>query len=138
MTIEDAVKLVNEKYLDNKPKRWIHDPVAYTLYEVWKIVDSKEVYSPSYATVEIHPCKGCEDYIEPNDCKSRGGCGKPTTNADRIRSMSDEELSSWLNRLDIDCPDGVASCVNPIDCVKCWLDWLKSPAGGEQDAETDG
>lgn len=22
----------------------------------------------------IHPCKGCEDYIQPDGCKSNGGC----------------------------------------------------------------
>ena len=21
-----------------------------------------------------HPCEGCEDFIPPNGCKSRGGC----------------------------------------------------------------
>lgn len=24
-----------------------------------------------------HPCKGCEDFIEPNGCKSNGGCAEP-------------------------------------------------------------
>lgn len=47
MSIEDAVKLLREKYAENKGKRWIKNPVAYTLYEVWKISDSKVVYRPS-------------------------------------------------------------------------------------------
>ena len=47
MSLEDAIELIRKKYGDNAQKRWINDPVAYTLYEVWKIVDSKTVYVPS-------------------------------------------------------------------------------------------
>jgi hypothetical protein len=50
----------------------------------------------------INPCRGCLDYGE-DGCKSNGGCGRPPTNADRIRSMTDEELAdeilSWFNWL---------------------------------------
>lgn len=29
--------------------------------------------------LDINPCDGCEDYEEPNGCKSNGGCaGKQT------------------------------------------------------------
>lgn len=49
---------------------------------------------------------------------------KPT-NADRIRAMSDEELAEMLCRVETDGraygPSGKAY----------WLNWLKSPAGGE-------
>ncbi len=41
MTIGDAIMLIIDKYHDNKMKQWVIDPVAYTLYEVWKIVESK-------------------------------------------------------------------------------------------------
>lgn len=47
MSIEDAIQLLRDKYEDNKDKKWVHNPVAYTLYEVWKIADSKVVYRPS-------------------------------------------------------------------------------------------
>jgi hypothetical protein len=47
MSIEDAIDLIRSKYEDNKGKKWVQNPVAYTLYEVWKIVDSKVVYHPS-------------------------------------------------------------------------------------------
>lgn len=110
MTIEDAVKLINEKYVDNKPKRWIHDPVAYTLYEVWKIADSKEVYSPSYATVH------------------------PTTNADRIRAMSDIELAKWVCSVHGSCPQfcPMQSDCDGEDCDGEWLDWLKQEVDSDQ------
>lgn len=47
MSIEEAIALIRSKYEDNKGKKWVQNPVAYTLYEVWKIVDSKVVYHPS-------------------------------------------------------------------------------------------
>ena len=47
MSIEDAIELLRAKYSENKDKRWIKNPVAYTLYEVWKIADSRVVYHPS-------------------------------------------------------------------------------------------
>ena len=70
-----------------------------------------------------------------------GGCiwssSKSKTNADRIRSSSDEELA-------VICEDGCPpqhECP-PIKgeemglrsvCQKCWLDWLKSPVEQEAD-----
>lgn len=49
------------------------------------------------------------------------------TNADRIRSMSDEKLADYLR---YDCPhDNV--CIHTCDeteCVDCWLDWLREEA----------
>lgn len=47
MTIGDAVTLIIDKYHDNRTKKWVKDPVAYTLYEVWKISESKLNYSPT-------------------------------------------------------------------------------------------
>lgn len=50
MTIEDAISLIRAKYEENMTKKWIRKPVAYTLYEVWKIVDSEVVLEPSAPT----------------------------------------------------------------------------------------
>ncbi len=52
------------------------------------------------------------------------------TNADRIRSMTDEELAEWLakhNERSAVCPNfGAHDC--QASCRKCWLDWLKQEA----------
>ena len=50
------------------------------------------------------------------------------TNADRIRSMTDEELAElfWI-RADCElCPNKEPYCSD--DCKKHWLDWLKKEA----------
>ena len=57
-----------------------------------------------------------------------------TTNADKIRNMSDEELAEFL---DIVEQDGISSqyadvpcdcCCESTECSKCWKEWLQSEA----------
>ena len=85
--------------------------------------------------LDIHPCRGCEDYDAPDGCKSNGGCGMTQTNADRIRSMTDEELAESLGIL-VDCREcshrNADDSCNIIDgsCQTQWLEWLKQEADG--------
>ena len=55
----------------------------------------------------------------------------PKTNADRIRSMTDEELAEFESER-MCCPPGKPGCeANNLtcdNCEKCWLDWLKQEA----------
>jgi hypothetical protein len=63
---------------------------------------------------------------------------KPITKADRIRSMTDEELAEIMAG---ECPPNYpnGNCREyeeydgNLDCSKCWLDWLKSPADKENE-----
>lgn len=58
----------------------------------------------------------------------------PTTNSDRIRAMSDDEMMEYMYH-NCHCPpelDELPSCpyrkknrVQTKDCRTCWLDWLK-------------
>lgn len=55
------------------------------------------------------------------------------TNADRIRSMSDEELADFIRELNECCLAGAGKvdCTRNEDCVDCrgvTLDWLQSEA----------
>ena len=59
--------------------------------------------------------------------------GKPQTNADRIRAMSDEELADFINHHNIcnirtgyECK--ITYCVI---CSQCGLDWLRQPVEEE-------
>ena len=59
------------------------------------------------------------------------------TNADRIRSLSDEELARMLAigcHETRECPT-ICDPIHPYDevvesCEKCWLNWLKEEAKG--------
>ena len=59
----------------------------------------------------------CPDIEVEIDCEYF----KPKTNADRIRSMTDEELA---NKMKHSCPPDVA-CTYENECVECWINWLK-------------
>lgn len=50
------------------------------------------------------------------------------TNADKIRSMTDEELARVM---DMVCPPDTA-CNDGQQCIKCWIEWLKQPAEEER------
>lgn len=65
-----------------------------------------------------------DSVVECEDFKS-----KTQTNADRIRSMTDEEMATWFEELHDrnTCPEFGAWDCNP-SCKKCWLDWLKKEA----------
>lgn len=77
----------------------------------------------------MNNCKYCKA-----DCALRGEenlkeCNGhiPMTNADRIRSMSDEEFAKILGVMCI-CPP-IGECAKTIDgCDVCWLEWLQQPA----------
>ena len=40
ITIEKAIKMLEEEYEFAKKQGWIKKPLAYALYEVWKRVDA--------------------------------------------------------------------------------------------------
>ena len=71
---------------------------------------------------------GAEPYIDI------GGefYNKPITNADRIRSMSDEELADFIDRCEMNDIDYAKTfcdlCNGQYECDQCRLDWLKQPA----------
>lgn len=94
-------------------------------------------------------CKGkrqiCENPTKCSGCRYfdfTGGYNKTTTNADRIRSMSDEELAENLYWF-CDLEERIGYCKNMPECEKlletedgvpekkcigCLLEWLKQPA----------
>ena len=71
---------------------------------------------------------GAEPYIDI------GGeyYNKPTTNADHIRAMSDEELAEFIYRCEMSEIDYAKTfcdlCNGQYECGQCRLDWLKQTA----------
>lgn len=60
---------------------------------------------------------------------------KPTTNADRIRAMSDEELANSkilcpYTAYDMDMCEKWITSGDTRDCAACALDWLRQEANG--------
>jgi hypothetical protein len=83
------------------------------------------------------PCSECRDFNKWSG--DEDAYEKPITNADHIRSMSDEELEKILNAFAIHFVVCDYACVECEDCELyklCHLpkgralDWLKQPFGG--------
>lgn len=79
----------------------------------------------------VEACGECDDFQ----------CFRvPPTNADYIRSMSDEELAKFIKHLDSgldeicdiqDISQDGNGCDRHENCYACYLDWLKQPAKEE-------
>lgn len=66
------------------------------------------------------------NYIEPKDCENceHYHSKYKKTNADRIRSMTDEELAEFFDNTCIENL-GKVRCDSYGRCYDCMLDWLK-------------
>jgi hypothetical protein len=77
--------------------------------------------------------------VDPATCQAVDYCPQatpPKTNADRIRSMTDEELAGWLERIRLCCATDLCGrncpfaevCYSSAAVPKETLDWLKQEA----------
>ena len=76
-----------------------------------------------FSSYKEHLCQDCLKELEWEPT--------PYTNADHIRSMTDEELAELLlnGNATLVCPNGCDGCNG--DCEGRMLDWLKQPYGGD-------
>lgn len=75
------------------------------------------------------PCSECKEF-------SKYEYENKKTNADRIRSMSDEELAAWIASMTTvcECCAEINECESPKCFNKCLHgveDWLQQPPKGE-------
>lgn len=95
------------------------------------MMDKDPYYEIKYKEIgENHYNVGYSSYKLENVLSWRDECfevvEKPQTNADRIRSMTDEELAEVLFGSCIEHM-GVEECSHPEEaCKSCVLDWLKA------------
>ena len=93
--------------------------------------------------MEHDGCVGCKYESESVESKYCMGCKQnaidkyePMTNADKIRSMSDEELAEFLYGLDHYWDDGqyilIIEDTNLNDGKEDILDWLQSEVKGSE------
>lgn len=77
---------------------------------------------------ELYPCK-------PDIFGKTYNAEYPSTNADRYRAMSDEELARTFAQTG-NCPPSPKYGHNCERCSKCWLDYLRHPAkDGDNDVD---
>lgn len=74
-----------------------------------------------------HTCN-CQHNSDSRDSESCCRCDSRTTNADRIRNMSDEELASFLDNVFNNFEVACDICTERTNCETCFKDWLQSEA----------
>lgn len=72
--------------------------------------------------------EGTFERVKYDDCQYRI---QHITNADRIRSMADNELAEFLDSIVQDWHQGTAQIGDRI--IDSWLNWLKEEAGEQDD-----
>lgn len=92
-----------------------------------------EMFLKAFDDSEEKTSCNCQHNSNPRDNEPCCRCDSRNTNADRIRSMTDEELAEF-----IPCPHLVNwiagkydTCIHPNGkdgCKKCMLNWLQSEA----------
>ena len=80
MTLEKALKLVQEKYERAKKVEYIHNPLAYALYKVWRMADEP--------AGEIKPQCGICAYAVKTDAFGRGNAYIECTNRGKLPNRS--------------------------------------------------
>lgn len=84
----------------------------------------------SFYYVETHRDGNSVTISKKEDiCRSCNGSGVvQITNSDYLRSMNDNELAFWIDKMYLKCPwcDYKTSCYG-IECSECIEKWLKQP-----------
>lgn len=86
----------------------------------------------TYPPIHAYRCRSCGWTQEERENITRVPIAtverKPITNADRIRSMTDEELAQFIwDAMDMICPNNCYEYPERL-CAVCILDWLKQEA----------
>lgn len=76
----------------------------------------------------LHDAANCfQDALEAKWRLESQRKGKPKTNGDKIRAMTDEELVKILSSGPFVCQIASVPCEDMPGCEECWLAWLRSP-----------
>lgn len=94
----------------------------------------KGCYNCKHDTPTGHPCETCLSThgkdLQPTNWEAAENY-EPSTNADRIRAMTDEELARFLVDISADCTSRCECCAYTRRCTdKCIggvRDWLRQP-----------
>jgi hypothetical protein len=129
--MDKFLKSVSERDFDRRISEVVEMLEEKQLYGTISLIKDLKYYLDLATKEKTHNCN-CQHNNNPKDNKPCCRCDSRTTNADRIRNMSDEELA-----MAIMCPaeydlsfNKECGCAGDMNrnCQKCTLDWLQSEA----------
>lgn len=128
---------VNKRDFDRRISEVVEMLEEKQLYGTISLIKDLKYYLDLATKEKAHTCN-CQHNGNSRDNEPCCRCDSKSTNADRIRNMSDEELASVLfsgciDSMDLEeCPYASESELdnNKIRkiCKKCTLEWLQSEA----------
>lgn len=123
---------VNKRDFDRRISEVVEMLEEKQLYGTISLIKDLKYYLDLATKEKAHTCN-CKHNNNSRDNEPCCRCDSKQTNADRIRSMTNEELAEFNL-----CPHMVNwkkgnydTCVHPNDkdaCKKCMLEWLQSEA----------
>lgn len=124
--MEKFLESVNERDFDRRISEVVEMLEEKQLYGTISLIKDLKYYLDLAIKGKTHDCN-CQHNSNSRDNEPCCRCDSKQTNADRIRSMTDEELAGLLKEVKEDY-----QWANPDypDCEDCgeWLNWLQSEA----------
>lgn len=120
---------VNKRDFDRRISEVVEMLEEKQLYGTISLIKDLKYYLDLATKEKAHDCN-CQYNSNSRDDEPCCGCDNRKTNADRIRSMSDEELADILFDSCMDHIE-VSSCERMFkkdSCKECVLNWLQSEA----------
>ena len=90
---------------------------------------ARELFKIDFCKIVKFDCKCGRRYVNTSNCKQCTDSHEKQTNADRIRSMTDDELAEIIFSScfdNIDYKNCHAEDTAENNCKKCALEWLQS------------
>ena len=100
-----------------------------TLSAERRVVMAKDIFKTDFCKITKFSCTCGRTYINTSNCKQCTCGNEKQTNADRIRSMSDEELAEFIeeivsgnrNVIGINCGNSKCESWKCTECISMWL-----------------
>ena len=137
--MDKFLKSVSERDFDRRISEVVEMLEEKQLYGTISLIKDLKYYLDLATKEKAHTCN-CQHNSNSRDNEPCCRCDSKQTNADRIRSMSDEELAEFMRKMEYNCfVDFIGytdkGCGrNEISCKDCRakaptrLEWLQSEA----------
>ena len=115
MTLENAIDLIKQEYEKASESNYVNNPLAYALYQVWKMADREIIIEPKETDL-TDKCGSCE-WAMPIKGSTKGvfGCYVECQNPEKVWKHNSSSRKQRTN-------------------PKCRL-WQPKKKSGENDAE---
>ena len=127
--MDKFLESVNNQDFDGRISKVVEMLEEKQLYGTISLIKDLKYYLYLAIEEKAHTCN-CKHNNNQRDNEPCCRCDSRQTNADRIRNMSDEELSEWINTKNMceQCVYTPGGLCMKKPCINGILEWLQSEA----------